>query len=338
MPSCHADESIARVEIDGFAFPLGVYPVESMSPAPGYTVDFEPADGDEEGEWEAWPDRYVYDIVVPVTRVEALWRQLLRLVPSRIYPILDYMGHDAYREVDPYISYELVGVEQVIDAVRRYRDFFVEDGMVGFGVACDDPFVYLFVDEHKIVTVRVTAEQRDEVEALLEAFGIPQTEEPAGADAAAHEHRTVLLAPPDTPSLLSGEEIVERLRDRWRLVLNVDPETNVDDEGQDLGPTGWRCLVRVACERHPDERYAEIVLAAGCLLDAEDGSSAAAMALIEDEPGDWIDAAVVASDRLTPGELADIVGKSAADSGLQSVTDGRAGESGASVLVSRWVS
>jgi len=338
MPTCRADESIARVEIEGFAFPLGVYPVEPMEPRVGYTVDFEPADGDDEGDWEEWPDRYVYDIVVPANRVEALWRQLLRLVPARVYPILDYMGHDAFREIDPYISYELVGIERVIDAVRRYHDFFFEEGMVGFGIACDDPFVYLFVDEHKIVTVRVTSDQRDGVEALLEAFGVPQVEEPAGADAAAHEHRAVLLAPPDAPNLLSGEEVVERVRDDWRLVLNVDPEANVDDDGNDLGVTGWRCLVRVATESHPGDRYAEVVLTAGCLLDAEDASTGAAMALVEEDPGDWVDALVVVADRLTEGDLAQLVDKSVADKVLADVSGSDAEPTDAQVLATRWLS
>lgn len=338
MPTCRADESIARVEIEGFSFPLGVYPVEPMQPVVGYTVDFEPADGDEEGEWEEWPDRYVYDIVVPANRVEALWRQLLRLAPSRVYPILDYMGHDAFREIDPYISYELVGLERVIDAIRRYRDFFFEEGMVGFGVACDDPFIYLFIDEHKIITVRVTSEQRDDVEALLEAFGVAQVEEPAGADAAAHEHRAVLLAPPDAPNLLSGEEIVERLRDAWRLVLNVDPEINVDDDGADLGPTGWRCLVRVATERQPGDRYAEVVLVAACLLDAEDASSGAAMALVEEDPGEWVDSLVVVADRLTVSDLAQLVDKSVADNALAEVAAGEGDAPEARVLATRWIS
>src|SRR5262245_12808718 len=112
MPRCRLDPSIDRVVVDGFAFPLGVYPVESMEPAPGYSVDFEPADGDnEEGEWEEWPDRYVFDIVITAERLEPLCRSLLGLMPGRAYPILDFLGLDAYREVDPFISYELVGMD-----------------------------------------------------------------------------------------------------------------------------------------------------------------------------------------------------------------------------------
>src|SRR5262245_43517478 len=63
--TCKADPSIQRVARGTFQFPLGAYPVEDLSPKAGYSVHFEPADGDdgsgegENGEWEEWPDRYV---------------------------------------------------------------------------------------------------------------------------------------------------------------------------------------------------------------------------------------------------------------------------------------
>lgn len=310
-----------------FAFPLGVYPVEEMEPVRGYLVEFEPADGDNEGgDWEEWPDRYVYDIVVSAERIEPLWRQLVRLLPPRVYPILDFMGRDAYREVDPYISYELVGLDRVVDAMRTYRDFFFEDGLVGFGAACDDPFVYLFVDEHKILTVRVGTERREKVEQLLEAFGIPEVEEPQGADSAAHEHRGVLIAPPERPELLSADEILERVREDWRLVLNIDPETNIDDEGKPLGETAWRCVVRVASEGQPAARYAQVIAFAGSVLEIEDLASSAAGELLEEDPGDWVESIIVSADRVTPEQLREIVDKSVLDKALDPSGARRAGD------------
>ncbi len=317
MPTCQADESIARVRVGDFAFPLGVYPVEEMTPKRGYLVEFEPADGDNEGgDWEEWPDRYVYDIVVSSEQIEPLWRQLVRLLPPRVYPILDFMGRDAYREIDPYISYELVGLDRVTDALRRYRDFFFEDGLVGFGAACDDPFVYIFVDEHKILTVRIGTDRREKVEALLEAFGVPLIEEPMGADSAAHEHRGVLATPPNRPDLLNQDEILEIVREDWKLVLNIDPEGNLDDEGQDIGETAWRCVVRVSCEKHPDARYAEVLALASSLLEIEDTAGSAAASLITDDPGEWTEAVVVTADRVTAEALAEMISKPIPGNGL----------------------
>lgn len=361
MARCRVDKSIERVEIAGFAFPLGVYPIEPMEPRAGYTMTFEPADGDEaqiggsrsgrseedldeqdgldeggladdgEGaEWEEWPDRYVFDILVPATRVEALCRSLFALLPGRVYPILDVLGQDEYREVDPYVSYDLIGLERFLDGVRRFGGFLFEDGLVGFGAMSDEPFIYLFVDEHKIVTVRVETALREKVEAVLAAFDLEQVDEIAGADAATHEHRGVLEAPEDRRDLLNAEEIIEYLRDEWRLVLNIDPETNIDDDGHELGITGWRCLVRHDWESSPNEaaeaatgnggksagkkgppaagRYAEVLLTASCFREAEDLALAefksmlpAALRKIWEQDEDAPDVPVlVAADRLTP--------------------------------------
>lgn len=249
------------------SFPLGVYPIEPIEPVAGYTLDFESADGDE-NDWEEWPDRYVFDIVVSSERLPTLVRSLLSLFPNRVFPILDVLGHDAYREIDPYISYELMGMDRVMDAIRRFSAFFFEDGLCGFGAMSESPFCYLFIDEHKIATVRVEPSTKERVERVLAAFDLKELDNPAGADAVAHEHRAVLLTPEDRPELLSGEEIVERLRDDWRLVLNIDPDINVDDRGRPLGVTCWRCLVRVDSGTGLD-RYAEVFLSADSLRQAE---------------------------------------------------------------------
>lgn len=271
MERCQLDTSIQRIEKDGFDFPLGVYPVEPITPKPGYTVEFEPADGDDaEGEWEEWPDRYVFDIVVPHKRLRTLVRHVIAMMPARVYPILDFIGHDAYREIDPYISYDLIGADALLERLIRLDAFFYEDGMVGFGAMSEEPFSYFFVDEHKILTIRVGSEGRERVEALLGAFGLEEIAEPAGVDAAAHEHRTVLLTPEDRPDLLGDEELVERLREDWRLLLNVDGERNVDDDGHELGFTAWRCVVRCAAAGIPGERYAEIIAVADSLAAAEE--------------------------------------------------------------------
>lgn len=255
MARCRVDESIQRTIIDDFAFPLGVYPVEPMAPRQGYTVWFEPADGDddEDVQWEEWPDRYVFDIAVTSSRLEALVRQMLALLPPRVFPILDVLGADAFREVDPYVAYDPIGQEHILDALRRYRGYFFEDGLVGFGAMAEDPFLYVFVDEHKMVTVRVQADHKEKIEALLAAFDLAPVEKVAGADATVHEHRGVLDAPEGRPDLLTAEEIVEELRDEWGLVLNVDPTGNTDDDGHELGVTAWRCIVRFEPPMPEDE-------------------------------------------------------------------------------------
>jgi hypothetical protein len=361
MPRCRVDPDLNRTVSDatghGFAFPLGVYPIEPMIPIPGYTVEFEPADTGEEGQFEEWPDRYLFEIVITAERLEPLCRSLLGLLPGRIYPILDYLGHDQYREVDPYISYDLIGTDRLLEAIRRYRGFFYEDGLCGFGAMTDDPFLYIFIDEHKVITVRceagggdgdggrgggghrdagATGNWRERVEKILHAFDLDAVASPAGADAAAHEHRTVLITTDDRPDLLTADEIIEDLCEEWNLVLNVDPDTNLDDEGNDLGIIPWRCLVRISIgdhdgpESHPPPanepsdarsasdqatppaepapvRYADVVLTAASLRAAEEMALDAVDEMTPDGP--WDEASVVFADRVRPELLEQFIKK-----------------------------
>ncbi len=309
MAQCLVDNSIQRMTTDGFSFPLGVYPVEEMKPQQGYSVDFEPADGDdEEGDWEEWPDRYVFDIVISADRVESLCRSLFSMLSHRVYPILDILGHDAYREIDPYIAYELVGLDRYLDGVRRYRGFLFEDGLVGFGALSDGHFFYVFVDEHKIVTVRAQSDLKEKVEKILAAFDLEPMLQPAGADAAAHEHRTVIFAPQDRPDLLTSDEIIDHLKEDWRLTLNVDPEGNADDEGEDLGITCWRCLALCRGPEPDPGRFAEVFVTAGSLRVAEDLALEGADTLLPRDLEEWSEQVVILADRLTPADFAEMTG------------------------------
>lgn len=320
------DPTVKRVTVDGFSFPLGAYPVEAMKPKAGYAVEFEAADGGEtfwyggsptgEGaeEWEEWPDRFMYDVVLTAERVPALCRVLFSLLPGRIYPILDVLGHDAYREVDPYIAYDLVGIEHFYDALRDYGPWLYEDGLVGFGAMSTDPFVYLFLDEHKVLTLRVNLDLKEKVEKLLAAFDLEPTPEVRACDSASHEHRSVLLGPDADATAISADEIIEHLRDSWRLQLNVDWSRNVDDEGRELGVTGWRCMVRCRRgDRQGEEVYAEVLLTADCLATAD---RLAGEAVGEGPPdgGEWDEVSVITHERLTPEELAEALGKAGAPS------------------------
>lgn len=303
-PQTQADATIERPIIDGVRFPLGVYPIEPVKPRVGYKVLFEAADSDDEaGEWEEWPDRYVWDVVVSAERIEALCASLFMFFPGKIYPILDVLGHDAYREVDPYVAYELVPLDVFLDSVRRYRDFLYEDGLCGFGLMSEEPFLYVFIDEHKIVTIRAEPSLRERVERLLAAFDLAEVDEPAGADAVAHEHRGVLIAPEDRPELLTADEVVEHLRDEWRLTLNVDPDSNVDDEGRALGLCPWRCLVRTSPSLETPWTYADIILRADCLRQAEDLAIDEVIRQVNDVDDVERETALVFADRLTEHEL-----------------------------------
>lgn len=315
MPTSAIDTTIERTVIDGFTFPLGVKPLEDLKPRPGYTSDFESADGGEgEGDWEEWPDRYLFDAFLTADRLLAMCRTLFSILPGRVYPILDILGNDAYREVDPYIAYEPIGLDRFLEGLRRHLDWFLEDGLVGFGAMSDEPFLHIYVDEHKIITIRVQSQHRERIEKVLTAFDLQPVEDPVGVDSVSHEHRCVLLAPDDRPDLLAAEEIVEELLDLWRLDLNIDREGNVDDRGVEQGMTGWRMVVRRWDNPEDQPRYAEVFCSAMNLGVAEELAFGAASSpvgshngsgeepdLVEELMSDLpMDLAMILADRVTP--------------------------------------
>lgn len=322
MRRIELDNAIERKESDGFAFPLGVYPTEPVRARPGYVVEFEAADGSNavsnaEGDWEEWPDRFMYDCLLTASRVRSLVTLLASFLPSRVYPILDVLGNDAYREIDPYIAYDLVGFDRFCEGIAMFGDWLYEDGMVGFGAMSLEPFLYIFVDEHKIITVRCELAVKEKIEKALTAFDLTEVEHLSGVDSVEHEHRGVLHLDEKSEDLLAPEEIVGILRDMWRLQLNIDAETNVDDDGKDLGITGWYCLAR--CTRETDEqtKFAELLLTAGSLAEAEQLASDA----LAPEVGDaetWVDVELVRADRVTGPEYAELSGVSGADELLRS--------------------
>ncbi len=265
------DPTVQRIEVGEFDFPLGVYPVTpaEAEPASGYVTEFEQSDGDESGDWEEWPDRYMFDIVLPRRRLEMLCMSLFALLPGRVFPILDVLSEDAYREIDPFIAYESVSFERFIDEVRRFRPWFFDDGMVGFGAMSLDPFVYVFIDEHKIVTVRAETAMKERIERLLASFEAPAVTELAGVDSTEHEHRSILALELDGQQFASHAEIVERMRERWALSLNIDWDANFDDDGRPIGMCGWRVDVRRFGDDEQESGRWEVLLAAETLAQAE---------------------------------------------------------------------
>ena len=247
----------------------------------------------------------MFDVVITHQRVEALARACFALLPGRIYPILDVLGNDEYREVDPYIAYDAVGIERFIDAIRRHRGWFYDDGMVGFGAMSVDPFVYVYVDEHKILTLRVQVDLRERVEKILQAFDLQPVEEPLGVDSVEHEHMGVLVSSDDRPDLLYMDEIVDELRESWRLELNIDPDENVDDDGKPLGVTGWRCLIGRRRDGSDAEDTVVVLLAAPSLTDAEHLAADAAAS----EDADNIDEIrIIEAHRVSPERFAEMLG------------------------------
>ena len=175
-------------------------------------------------------------------------------------------------------SYVKVQPPEREEELRRLRDangfqYDLEDGTVAAGANSDDPFVEIFLDQWKGLSIHVPPSMREEVEAVLSGFElqeVAQTWDPSdGGEGTVEPMQTRPVLDVDDAS--DVDELLLELRRAWRLELNIDPETNVDESGRRLGLTLWHAVVVVADAAGAADRggYASIWATAGSLQQME---------------------------------------------------------------------
>lgn len=294
---------IDRAVVDGFALPLGFERGEGAAPRQGYTVSYNNATGDD-------PDTYTFQIVVSHERLAPLCEKCFELLPQEIYAILEIGSRDAYRSVDVFLSVETVEADHFRDVWRHYASFLLEDGSVAAGANAEDPFVEVFVDQRKCLLVHVPLAMGDDVEALLQEFGLEQVAETwpepnTGEDLSYWPQVRPVLDVSDelNPDV---DELLLELRHEWSLQLNIDPDRNLDDSDRELGMTLWHAVVIVeSAANEMQGAYASIWLSADSLTRTEQLIEEA----LEQFP-DWTFNEIYTVDRVAfderPDELADL--------------------------------
>ena len=230
---------LPRVVIDGFALPLGIAPGDFIAPTQGYTIEF--ASGESED-----PDTYAFYVAASHERVAPLLRSAFDLLlPGVVSGVIEIGSRDAYRLIDVYVSGAEITREQFLDAWHRYEPVLLEDGSIAAGANSESPFVEVFVDQWKGVSIVVPLSMRDEVESLLQSFDLQEVAQtwPVGEDnpgLADAQIRPVLTSDNGSVDI---DDVLLRMRRDWQLELNVDPHTNVDAAGRRLGLTLWHAVV-----------------------------------------------------------------------------------------------
>ncbi|MHC4416775.1 MAG: hypothetical protein ACYS0G_16010 [Planctomycetota bacterium] len=258
---------LERAVIDGFALPLGIKPGAISAPTPGYTVAYTTGRDEE-------PDTYSFYVAVSHERVAPILHRAFDLLPPHVYGIVEISSRDAYRSVDVFVGEELIGIHQFLRTWRSCERILLEDGSIAAGANSDDPYVEVFVDQWKGLSIIVPPAMRDDVELFLRELGleeVPQTW-PTDADGrglADSEVRPVIA--PVNGGAPDIDDLLQQLRDDWQLELNVDPETNVDEAGRELGLTLWHALVGVEDSSGDPEQGADVSVwaTAGSLNDME---------------------------------------------------------------------
>jgi hypothetical protein len=260
---------LERAVLDGFALPLGLVPDGITAPRQGYTVDFVPGEEDE-------PDGYAFYVVVSHEKVKALVRRAFALMPAEVYGIVEVGSRDAYRSLDVFVGREPLPKREYLEGWKEFEPFLLEDGSIGAGANGEEPFVEVFLDQWKGLSIHVPLLMRERVEAMLAEFELeevgetwPEPADEGDLDADGFDVRPVLVLEDEySPSL---DEMLLQLRQAWDLELNVDPDTNVDVDGRDIGPTLWHAMVIVEpTEPQRASAYASIWATAGSLSEMHD--------------------------------------------------------------------
>ncbi|MDZ4753267.1 MAG: hypothetical protein SGJ11_02065 [Phycisphaerae bacterium] len=295
-------QDLERHSVGAFQLPLGVEPEGLPEPEQGYTLTYQAGEDDE-------PDTYAFHVVVSHERIKEVIDAAFGLLPEDVTPVIEIGSRDAYRSVDVYVGEEPVPLDHFLRVWYEFEDIMLEDVCIGGGGNAEDPFVEVFVDSWKGVAIHVPMEWREKVEDLLNKLGLEEVAEtwPCGLDQEEPLSKIREVLEIDDEHSPDIDELLLQLREAWDLALNIDPESNVDDAGRELGMTLWHAIVIAEPIEGDPEAGAYVSFWA----------TAASLAEIEEMISDWFDTqdewafkSVYSMDRVAfderPDELGDL--------------------------------
>ncbi|MCZ6834778.1 MAG: hypothetical protein O7G85_03295 [Planctomycetota bacterium] len=261
-------DNLTRAVINGYAMPLGLEPGDLSTPITGYTIAFSQGEEDE-------PDSYSFHVVVSHEKIKPILARAIDLLPEAVSCILEVESSDAYRTLDVYLSADPIDKSRFLESWEWFEPFLLEDCFIGAGANSEEPFIEVFLDQWKRLSIHVPLDMRDEVEDLFKTFDLEEIPQlwPVGEDDDSFGtamFRSVLeLSDEFSPDL---DEMIHELKHAWQLELNIDPDRNRDESGRELGPTLWHA---VAIVNHTDEvpehgAYASIWITASSLSEVND--------------------------------------------------------------------
>lgn len=302
MTSFSLRPDLKRAVIDGFALALGITPGDIAAPTVGYTIDYTSGRDDE-------PDTYSFYVAVSHERVAEILEKVFALLPDEVCAIVEISSRDAYRQTDVFLSREEISKRDFLRTWRRWETILLEDGSIAAGANSETPFIEIFVDQWKGVSIIVPLDMRDDVEQLLVSAGLQEVPETwaLGDDNPDLEKVQIRPVLADLDGAAADiDDVLMELRHDWLMELNVDPKTNVDDAGHRLGMTLWHAVLGVQRADAADEVADMSIWATAGSLDELESLIAAML----EQSGKWVLAEVFSTDRVAfderPDELPDL--------------------------------
>lgn len=232
-------DDLPRAVLDGFVFPLGIVPAPGLIPMQGWTMQWTTGEGELE-------DCCTFHVVQSLDRLVPLLEDCFQLLPEHgLHGILELGSRDAYRAVDVYLGDQAMDREHFIRTWRLYEPIFLEDAGLAVGVNAEEPFVEVFLDPDKGLLLHVDPSLQEEVRALLATHGVEEAPV-VGYELEDDELERIGIRPVLVQAdglICDMDQLLQELRYEWHLVLDEDPETNVDGRGRRIGRTLWHAVV-----------------------------------------------------------------------------------------------
>jgi len=246
---------ISRVIQEGFEFPLGIEAVSSRPVHEGYSLDW--VEGGEEG-----PDTFTFFVVLSHGRLSSFLMDLFKLLPERVSGIIEMGSRDAFRAVDIFLGERPISCDRFLETWQAFESIFLEDTSLAVGVNADAPFMEIFLDQDKRVTVHVEPGRREDIEVVLQSHGLSQQDsgmlDMPESEFEQIQTRSILV---EDPSLLCDiDQLLLVLRHEWALILDEDEDRNLDAGGRELGRTLWHSIVLVQPSGVLSDGFAHAVL------------------------------------------------------------------------------
>ncbi|MEE9394487.1 MAG: hypothetical protein V3W41_18485 [Planctomycetota bacterium] len=211
---------LKRTILGSVALPLGAELQEPGAPLiEGYESRFVASEGQQD-------DQFDFRIVLTHERVSEIARKLfVELLPQLVFATFEEFSNDAYRDVDNWLSEELVDKERLLQAWDSYGHFFVEDVRCGFGGMSYEPLIEVFVEEPSSINVVCGMDSKERVEKVIRDLGIEELSKAAFLDGIDHTSRDVIEVSKD-------ELTMDDLDIKFSILESLGMQPTNRDEGE----------------------------------------------------------------------------------------------------------
>jgi hypothetical protein len=237
-PPFRIKADLQRVIERGHAFPLGVAGGGGRPEAWGWCRTNRPSQDEH-------PASLTWTVVVSHEKVRPLLMDFFRLMPDAVVGILELGSRDAYRAVDVFLSRSTIDTERFRGAWDLFEPILLEDATLAVGVIGEEPFIEVFLDQDKRILVHGEPTSATAIESVLRRFNLEQrTEKELIVPVILLETTVTRPILEDWPErIVDSDQLLMDLRGVWDLVLDEDPEQNLDGLGRNIGRTLWHGVV-----------------------------------------------------------------------------------------------